>query len=434
MKRVLIITYYWPPSGGSSVLRWLKFTRYLPEFGWEPVIYTPENPESQEIDEALLKEIPENTEILKTKIREPYSIYKLITGRRKEERIGVSLMSDKKTPGFIQRLSLWIRSNLFVPDPKCWWIKPSVKTLIKYLADHPVDIIITTGPPHSMHLIGLGLKRKTGIRWLADFRDPWTNIDFYSELLLTVYADKKHRKLEKEVLENADCVVTVSETWAEELCDLGSENVVTIHNGFDYPSNKNIHVKSEGRFAIMHLGSIPKSRNPEIFWQVLSELIAKDTDFKNDLRIQLTGKVDQSVTAAIQKAGLSEYLDHINFIPHEQTFQYLSSASVLLLLINNSPNSKGILTNKFYEYLSAQRPILAIGRTDGDAAKTLEECKAGFIMDYKESNRMKAQIEQYYTLYKKNQLHVNSKNYEIYSRKNLTKELSRLLTRLINTD
>lgn len=430
MKKVLIITYYWPPSGGSSVLRWLKFTKYLRDFGWEPVIYTPENPESQEIDEALLKEIPENTKILKTKIREPYLIYKRLTGRKKEDRLGVALMSDKKTPGFIQKLSIWIRSNFFIPDPKCFWIKPSIKTLTKYLADNPVDIIISTGPPHSMHLIGLGLKRKTGIRWLADFRDPWTNIDFYSELLLLKAADRKHRILERQVLENADCIVTVSDTWAEEFRTLGSKNVVTLHNGFDHPPLQNTNLNPDRKFMITHLGSVPKSRNPEIFWKVLSEIVAQNIDFKNDLRIQLIGKVDQSVTAAIRKAGLSEYLTHISFIPHDETFRHISSASVLLLLINNSPNSKGILTNKFYEYLSANRPILAIGRTDGDAAEILRECKAGKIVDYDNSEQLKNHVQSYYDLFLKNQLIVKTKNYRKYSRKNLTKELSNLLIRL----
>jgi glycosyltransferase involved in cell wall biosynthesis len=427
MPKVLIITYYWPPSGGSSVLRWLKFTKYLREFGWEPVIYTPENPESQEIDEALLKEIPENVEVLKTKIWEPYTIYKKITGRKKTDRLGVALMSDSKGSRFINQLSLWIRSNLFIPDPKKFWVRPSVRALSKYLAQFPVDAIVTTGPPHSMHLIGLGLKKKTGIKWVADFRDPWTNIDFYKDLLLTKYSDSCHKRLEKEVLTNADCVVTVGDSWAEELRLLGAKNAITITNGFDYEPMVKNSWPDEGKFTLLHLGSIPKSRNPLILWKVISELVMANPGFSQALQIKLIGKTDPSVIKDIEALGLSVFLNTIDFVPHEQTFFHLSSATVLMLFINNSPNSKGILTNKFYEYLSACRPILAIGPSDGDAASIIRSCDAGLIIDFNDKESLKEQLLRFFELFTQGNLQINPRNIERFSRKNLTKQFSEML-------
>lgn len=432
MPRVLIITYYWPPSGGSSVLRWLKFTKYFREFGWEPVIYTPLNPESQEIDPALEKDIPENVEIIRTPIWEPYGIYKRLTGRKPGDRLGVALMTDKKTSAWFGKLSLWIRSNLFIPDPKRFWISPSVRYLTKFISANRIDVVVTTGPPHSMHLIGLGLKKKTGIKWVADFRDPWTNIDFYSDLLLTKMADKRHRQLEKQILLNADCVVTVSDTWAEEFRQLGGIRVKTIMNGFDYEPILPHMEEKDNKFSILHLGSIPLSRNPENFWKVLSDLVNENAEFASALQIKLIGKVDLKVIEALEVNKLKNYLKYESFIPHELTYQQLTSASVLLLIINNTPNSQGILTNKFYEYLSAHRPILALGPVEGDASKILSNTAAGKIFNYSDTQALRQHLLNLFKLYQQGNLKVDPKEIDRYSRKSLTAEMVQLFNTFLN--
>ena len=184
MKKVLIITYYWPPSGGAGVQRWLKFAKYLSDFGWEPIIYTVENGEYPVLDYDLLDEVPKGITVLKTPIWEPYSIYKKFTGRKKEDKINSGFLSEKKNPKLLEKLSIWIRGNLFIPDARKFWIKPSVNFLTNYLIDNPVDIVVSSGPPHSSHIIALKLKEKNKLPWLADFRDPWTNIYYYKELLL----------------------------------------------------------------------------------------------------------------------------------------------------------------------------------------------------------------------------------------------------------
>lgn len=429
MQKVLIITYYWPPSGGSAVLRWLKFSKYLCQFGWEPVIYTPSNPEPQEYDESLLADIPDHLEVIKTRIVEPYSIYKFLTGKKKNERLGVALMNEGRKLGVIGRASLWIRSNFFIPDPRMLWIRPSVNFLIKYMQQHPVSAVVTTGPPHSMHLIGYHLKRKTGVKWMADFRDPWTNIDFYKELSLTRIADMLHHKLERKVLFHADRIITVSPGMTDEFRLMGSKNVTTITNGFDEGST-GVHNNISDKFSILHLGSMPRSRNPENLWMVLSDLIKADQEFSKLLEIRLIGKVDHSVMESLEKHKLSSFVRMESYIPHNATPQILSSSSLLLLCINNTPNAKGILTNKFFEYLSTKRPILAIGPEDGDAASILNESGAGKAFGYNEIVKLKEHMAELFRLFTTQNLSVNSVGIDKYSRRILTEQLSILLNQM----
>jgi len=430
MKKVLIITYYWPPSGGSAVLRWLKFAKYLREFNWEPVVYTPANPEPQEIDPSLLKDLPPDLVVITSKIFEPYNVYKWLTGKKKEDRLGVAMMSDKKKPGLISKLSLWIRSNLFIPDPRRFWVNPSIRLLCKRLRISHVDIVITTGPPHSMHLIGLGLKRRLGIKWVADFRDPWTNIDFYRDLTLTRSADLCHRKLEKKVLQEADHVITVSPGMTREFELMGIKNVTTITNGYD--EEPLMAGKPEtNKFTLLHLGSMPKSRNPEILWKVLSDLAKHNALFASRLQIKLIGKTDLVVKESIKSYELNDYVVSKEFVHHDQTLGLLTGATVLLLCINNTPNAGGILTNKFFEYLSAHRPILALGPADGDASAILAETGAGKIFGYSDTLGLKNQLLTLFELYSQHNLKIESRDIERFSRKNLTRELSELLNRLI---
>ncbi len=429
MRKILIITYYWPPSGGSAVLRWLKFTKYFRDFGWEPVIYTPRNPEPQETDESLMKDVPGNLEIIKTRICEPYGIYKWLTGRKQDERLGVALISETKKQGFFSRISLWIRSNLFIPDPRVFWVKPSIRFISRYLQLNPVEVILSTGPPHSMHLIARSLKRKLGTRWVADFRDPWTNIDFFRDLPLTPLALRCHRKLEQNVLREADHVITVSPGMTQEFRSMGIEHVSTITNGFDEEPVNQAQVPGD-RFTLVHLGSMPRSRNPQSLWQALSELAKENERFASQLEIRLVGKTDHSVMDSLSRYRLQEYVIRQEYVPHDQTFSLLLQASALLLCINNTPNAKGILTNKLFEYLSTHRPILAIGPADGDVAAILAESEAGRIFEYQDVRGLKDHLLTLFELYSHNSLTSGKKDITRYSRKNLTRELAELLNRL----
>jgi hypothetical protein len=431
LKRVLIITYYWPPSGGAGVQRWLKFVKYLPEYGWEPVIYTPENPEIPAEDHSLDKDIPEGIVVIRTKIWEPYSAYKRFVGRKKDDKIKAGFLSEKKTPSFAENVAVCIRGNFFIPDARKFWIKPSVKFLVKYLKENPVDAIVSTGPPHSMHLIALGVKRKTGLPWLADFRDPWTNIDFYQELRLTAFGDKKHRKLEQDVLKAANKLVTVSWNWAKDFEILGAKNMEVITNGFDPDDFKEIQYKKSAKFEIIHLGSLNKDRNPIRFWEAIHELCKLDKSFRNALKITLIGQTDYSVIEAVTRFDLSDLVEKIDYKPHREVLQIAGNASVLLLPLNNTPHVSGIVPGKIFEYLALKRPILGIGPIDGDSARIISECKAGEVVGFEDKETIKSVVNRFYKGFiSGGQVLVLNLEADKYSRKVLTGKISELLNEI----
>ena len=385
LKRVLIITYYWPPSGGSGVQRWTKFAKYLPANGWQPVVYTPENPEYPSIDESLLRDIPEECEVIKTPITEPYTLYKRFVGLKKDDRIQTGFLSDKEKPGVLERVSRWVRGNFFIPDARKYWIRPSIKYLTKYLKENPVDVIVSSGPPHSMHLIAKALKKRTGIRWVADFRDPWTNIDFYEDLMLTRWADRKHHRLEKAVLDQADSVLVVGNQMKEEFLEISPEaEVAVIPNGFDPDdTEREAEIVLDPYFSIAHIGSFSPARNCEMLWEVLAEELQKGA-FEEEVKIKVVGSMDVSVRKSIDAHGLTDHLLEIPYLPHDEVIEEQKKSRLLLLVVNRTKNAKGIVTGKIFEYMSSGRPILAIGPTDGDLAHLLAQTGDVKVVDYED--------------------------------------------------
>ncbi|TND09375.1 MAG: group 1 glycosyl transferase [Bacteroidetes bacterium] len=433
-KRVLIITYYWPPSGGAGVQRWLKFVKYLRDYGWEPVVYTPSNPEYPVLDESLVHDVPEGIEIVRTPIREPYGAYKKITGRKKDDRLGAGMLSEKKRKGWKENLSMWVRGNFFIPDARKWWISPSIKYLENYIREKPVDAIVSTGPPHSMHLVALGLKQENpGLRWIADFRDPWTNIDFYHELKLTSWADRKHHRLERAVLDHADKIVSVGKTMSDEFRALASENkrdperFIVIANGYDEDDVYKGALERDAKFSIAHVGTLGQARNPALLWNVLQELTGADPVFAADLEIKLVGKVDGAVLESIRGAGLEKYLNKIDYLPHREVTKFQQQCRVLLLLVNNTPNAKGILTGKVFEYMASGTPVLAIGPEDGDLAEVMQETGCGLIAGFENKNSLREKLLQLYADYKSARTNSVSGKVALYSRKALSEKMAAAL-------
>ena len=434
MKRVLIITYYWPPSGGSGVQRWLKMSKYLPENGWQPVIYTAEDAEYPVEDQSLERDVSSEAEVIRRPIVEPYTFYKKFLGMKKGEKVKAGFINEgTRKPGWKENLSVWLRGNFFIPDARRWWIKPSVSFLKKYLKEHPVDAIISTGPPHSMHLIAKALHKQFNIPWVADFRDPWTDIDYYKDLKLTRYADKKHHRLEKQVLTEATKVVTIGWDCAKGLENHGAKDVAVITNGYDediqsvetFPETS--HPEHEtGAFTMAHIGIMGASRNPETFWQSISDIV--ETFPETSLQIRLIGQVDNSVIESIKRHNIEKFVEVIPYIPHNQVIMEQQKSDVLLLFVNNTPNAKGILTGKIFEYMASGRPILCIGPEDGDSARILNETKTGVTVDFNDKGKMKSVILDLMAKRQENQLVTNNTNaIEKYSRRNLTKEYVRLL-------
>jgi glycosyltransferase involved in cell wall biosynthesis len=419
-KKVLIITYYWPPAGGSGVQRWLKFVKYLRDFDIEPVIYTVDNPGYAINDKSLINEIPNSIETLRQPIFEPNSILNFFGTKTNKESAGFL----NPNPNFIGKIIQYIRANYFIPDARKFWIKPSVKFLSNYLEKNPVDVIITTGPPHSLHLIGLHLKKKKDIKWISDFRDPWTEIDYFHKMPLNKKAKKKHHQLEREVLKNSDSVIVVGNTMRDQYLK-ETDKVVTISNGFDTSDNKEVsHL--DIFFSITHVGMMNADRNPSDLWKILKEICLENPDFKSDLKIRLIGKIAKEVSHDLNifDSGITEVVDYVSYA---EVKKYQLETQVLLLCINNVPSARGIITGKIFEYLQAKRPILAIGPEDGDAAEILKNTNSGSIFGFENKQKLKQHILELYKDYKKNQLIVNSENIEQYHRRELTRKLAHLV-------
>ena len=424
MKRVLVITYYWPPTGGSGVQRWVKFSKFLPEFGWQPVIYTPSNPEMQSVDETLLEEIPGSVEVVKRKITEPYGLYRNLFGKGSSTDMKTLTSEGKKS--LKGRLSLWLRSNLFIPDPRVWWVRPSVKFLKEYLKEHPVDVIVTTGPPHSLHLIGLRLSRTTGLPWISDFRDPWTKMYWFKKMGLTGCSERKHRRLEKKVLDGSSAVLTVTPMVRDFYKGLTSTMVEMITNGYDEEDFEG-EVEKDGFFNITHTGLFPGDGNPEVLWEVLEEKAAADPEFAKALRIRLVGKTDAAVFASLKAHSLDGSVVDRGYLSHPEAVLAQRKASLLILPLRNDPDYAMILPGKLFEYVASDRPVLGIGQTDGAMADLLKETGAGIVCGWDGKTAVREFVSGCWEKFKTGDLAGTARGYEKYSRRNLTRALVALL-------
>ena len=382
-KKILILSYYWPPSGGTGVQRWLHFSRYLEELGWEPIIYTPLNPEAPVQDPKLAALVGPKTKVIKRPIWEPTSLYKSLSGKKgKQLHTGFLQENPKSKTSWLQKSAMWLRANMFIPDAKMAWIGPSKRTLSRYLKENPVAAIISTGPPHSLHLIARALKRETNLPWIADFRDPWTQIDWFEQLPLTKWGLGLHKRLENSIFREADELVVVSRDMQTQMEKLAQRPVRLISNGYA-PSDFQSFVHKPGpHFTILHTGSINKDRNPSALWQSLAAFVEQNPDFAQKLRIRLIGALDASVLNDLERFHLISYTHFETFVPHEKVIEELASCSLLLLPLNNVKSQKGIVTGKVFEYLASEQPILAIGPSDGDAATILNKQEGTLMVPF----------------------------------------------------
>lgn len=432
MKRVLVITYYWPPSGGSGVQRWVKFSKYLPENGWQPVIYTPENPDLTTRDKTLGEEIPECAEVIRRPIFEPYSLGRRLFGKDAASQTEVNPINAQHK-SLKQRLMMAIRGNFFIPDPRCMWIGPSVRFLKKYLHRHPVDIIVSTGPPHSMHLIARKVALATGIPWIADFRDPWTKMFYFKHLHLGRWAGHRHRVLEQKVLDDASVIVAVSPLVQQDFKDMTTTPVKLITNGYDESDFEQV-VEPDGYFNLVHTGLFASDGNPESLWKALADKCRTDPEFKDMLRIRLAGKTDREIIMSIREYGLDGNLFDLGYQSHQTAVREQKGASVLLLPLRKEPEYKAVLPGKLFEYLASCRPVLGIGQTDGAMATIIRDTKAGEVFDWDEEAGISGYINRCWEQFKAGTLEVSGDNIEQYSRRALSKKMAGLMESLINSD
>jgi glycosyltransferase involved in cell wall biosynthesis len=428
-KRVLIITYYWPPAGGSGVQRHLKFVKYLRLFGWEPIVFTVANGEYPELDSSLIEEIPPDTLTLKSWTLEPYLLFKALTKNRQQ--VDANLFHSGAKKGVVGRGLFWIRSNIFIPDARILWAIPSFFKLSAFLQKEKVHAIISTGPPHTAHIIGRLISRRFNIPWLVDFRDPWTKIDYFDKLNLSNISRGIHERLERNILRSADCVVTVSPYHANELSKISNSKVNVITNGFDEEDFSTLFNADDKRFSIVHTGMLSESRNHDVFWNTIAELALENGQFHDALEIRLYGKTDAAVRQSIpavlaNKVFIYEYTNH-TAIP-----AILRKAQVLYLPIHNCAVDIGFLPGKLFEYLAVRRPILSIGPLSGDTASLLRGLKAGETVSYDQKVELKKYLLDRFHAFQQELPYITNANLDQFTRRKLTERLADLLNQISN--
>ena len=422
MKKILIITYYWPPSGGAGVQRWLKFSKYLPEFEWDPIVLTVDEKYASyaQLDPSLLEEISPDLRVYKTKTFEPYNFYRKLSNKKE---IPYGGFSNQKKITLFEKFSRMIRGNLFIPDPRRGWNKYAIKKALELIKSEQIQVVITSGPPQSTHLIGNRLKTITGIRWIADFRDPWTDIFYYKELYHSGLASLIDRRLEKKILSNADQIITVSEEIGKLLHNKilhCPEKIAVIPNGYDEADfEKGIAVSNE-KFTITYCGTISMGYRIGHFVDAVSQL---PESVKNQIKIRFVGNVPDEILQLFDRKNLRPLIEVMGYLPHEKAVGQMKGASLLLIAIPDSPDNKGIVTGKFFEYLAANRPILAIGPLGGDVDLLIKKCTAGKIFSYEATEEMKRFIVERFEMDQKKMNSGKTTGTEKYTRRNLTKEL-----------
>ena len=382
-------------------------------------MYCPENPNYLKTDETLLQEVSNEVTLLKTPVND---VSKFALRPKKKSASGVANATNNKLLSFI-------RGNFFTPDAKVLWVKPSVEFLTDYLSENPVDVIISTGPPHSMHLIAQKLKEAFGIPWMADFRDPWTDLYYNKDFYQLGFAKRKNKRLEEKVLKTADVVVTVGNEL-KKYFDRFNSNVEVITNGYDDEVDNHKKIELSHKFSLSYIGLLPKSSLPTNLLIAIQHLVEENPDFKNDLELNFVGDIHESVSGLVNELQLTNYTNFLGYVKHNEAIKYQKSAQVLLVLIPNVEGNKGIITGKVFEYMAANRPILALGPADGDLQTILRDSNTGTVIDYDDLDKIKSVVIDLYTKFKNQKLAIASQGVEKYHRRNLTKQLAAIIKQM----
>ena len=427
-KKVLIITYYWPPSGGSGVQRWLKFVKYLPSFGWHPFVFTPENPSFEILDDTLSKDIPFEAEVIPFPIWEPYHIFKSASrlfGRQPATQI--DMLSVRKK-GFFEIVTAWIRGNLLIPDARIFWVGASVKFLEDFLKSNEITTIITTGPPHSLHLIGLKLKKKNpSLRWIVDLRDPWSEWDFLDTLSLTSWARKHHQKLERKVLSKADRVITIAPFHVQRFEALGGRKVDLITNGYDEDDFKEIHKVKTSKFTVRHIGMVDELRDPRPFMEAIHGLSETIPDFRENTKIEFIGSVNSAFREFVaQDKLLSTIIVFAKPMPHAELLKLYGATDIQLLILAHTTLAAGNLPGKFFEYLASGNFIFGVGPERGDAAEILLKTHAGIMIERDNVLKIKNVLRERFEKWKSGS-DEGKRDVSAFTRRELTKRLAEVL-------
>lgn len=433
-RKVLIITYYWPPASGPGVQRILKFAKYLPQFGWQPIVLTVKKGEYPALDETLCADVPRNCQVFRTASCEPNVIYKKFIGLKSNDIIPVAVLAEGRV-SWKKKVANWLRLTLYVPDAKICWLPFAVRAGRRIIDAHKPDIILSSAPPPTVHLIAARLARRYGRKWIADFRDPWTKIHYYQAHARFFISRKLDALLERRVLDRADRVISVGASLLRGL-KRGDEDdkYRVLYNGFDSDDFAAANGGSApATFSIVYTGNLKANQNPAALWQALRELCEASSEFAAQLRLVFAGYVHQEVKKALQEFVLLEYAHFPGYTSHHGAIDIMRSAAALLFIVPDSPDNKGILTGKLFEYLAAGRPLLAIGPVDGDAAALLREVRGGEMLSPHESGAIRRRIEQLYGLWQEGRLASeapDAASVSRYDRRSMAAELAAMMDEL----
>ena len=415
MKKVLLITYYFPPSGGAGVQRWLKTIKYLPEFGVETIVLTvdPVCASYPQVDESLCDDVPASLKVYKTQTKEILSLYKRVSPQKQVPYGG---FANEPNPTLMQKISRFIRGNFFLPDPRRGWNKYALAKAKEIIESEGITTVVTTSPPHSTQLIGLELKKLyPNINWVADLRDPWTDIYYNQDLYPTAWAQKRNLKYERSVLMGADKIITVSEDCKRlfaEKADV-ADKITVVPNGYDTPDFEECNLNITPHPSLLtpnYIFSYVGVLAPQHDLSPLKALVSG----RKDILLRFVGVVSEEIQQEINSWGVQT--EFISYVSHKEAIAYMRASDALLLFIPNVPNNEGILTGKLFEYLASRRKILLFGPENGDAMKLITECGAGSL--YTENLCLDKFLSQDYS---------GNDNVKQYSRRALAQKIASLL-------
>jgi hypothetical protein len=426
-RKVLIISYYWPPSGGISVLRCLRFAKYLAEFGMRPIVYTAYNPCYVSEDSFNFKDIPLGIDVIKYPIFEPYYFFNFISGRTNNKLNNPVYIRDRKL-NFIDKLSIWMRGNVFIPDAKVFWVLPSIIFLVNFFRKkEKLEAIISDGPPHTNNVIGSILAKRFKTNHIVDFQDPWTQVDYMNMMFVSKISMRLHSYLESYVIGNASAVCTVSKSWKNDLEELGAKNVEVVYYGYEESDFGNLESKIDSNFSIVHAGLLGYDRLPLVFLKALRDLCELDCDFANSLQLIFIGKIDIEVKEFVIRNNLLDNFIHIDNLNRDKVLERISKSHLLLLLLNKASNVKGRIPGKLFEYLRVKRPILSLGKRGTDVEEIINYTHSGYYCDYDDYNAIKEVLIERFRMYRKINSSFIGNNIDQFDSKNQVEKVLKII-------
>ncbi|MCX7736398.1 MAG: glycosyltransferase family 4 protein [Candidatus Kapabacteria bacterium] len=437
MKNILVIAYYFPPSGGPGGQRVLKTVKYLPDFGWQPYVLTVSNGQFPAIDESLLDEIPKSVVVERTRIFEPYDIYRKITGMKPGTAIDVNVIKKEgQSLSFKQKLAEFVRATFFIPDARIGWIFSAVKAGREMIKKYNIHAIYSSSPPYTCSMIARKLKRISNLPWVAGFRDPWTGfISTPKRWLIPAMIDKH---FEKSVFQTADFVECAWEGIIKDALgkypDLNPQKFIHIPNGFDSNDFPKIEIKPNEKFTITYTGSMYGRRNPDSFFQAIEKLIADRKINPDDLKLVFVGRFGDEIHDMFNKVSFKNSIQVFGYVPHKESVEFILRSDVLLLVVDESKESEEIVPGKVYEYIGTRKPVLAIAPNNSAIAKLIKETNSGLIAHQSEIDKIAANFLSFYEAWKNNKKLINPNENEInkYERRESARQLAGLLDSIIS--